>query len=223
MKKRILAIGAHPDDIEIGCGGTLSLLKEQGYDLVYLNVTSGEEGKRFGTRIDTIAQRELESKRSGQILGASQVLFLREPDGLTSFSKETKIRLISIIRELRPALVLTHARSDHFPDHQIVHQLTMDAALGAAGPWYPGAAGHPHEIQEILGYEVWHPIPKYQFANDITRVIELKLQALQVHSSQVNEVDYTEAARGLARYRGVMSMKGKYAEVFEVLKSRGIL
>lgn len=222
MKKTVLAIGAHPDDIEIGCGGMLSLLKDQGHELIHLVVTSGEEGGNSTLKHQLAERREDEAKKSAKILLASDVILFREADGLTMFSKETKVRLISVLRQLRPDIVFTHARSDHFPDHQVVHQLTKAAILAAAGPWYPDAGTSAHQVKEVYGYEVWNPIPEYQLSVDISSVIERKVRAIQVHHSQVGEVDYVEAIRGLARYRGVMSMTGEYAEVFEILKTRGI-
>lgn len=222
MKKTILAIGAHPDDIEIGCGGTLSILKDKGHDLVHLIITSGEEGDLHSTKKQLAGKREAEAIQSGKLLKTSQVIFFREPDGLTTFSKELKTRLISIFREIKPDIVFTHARSDNFPDHQVVHQLTRAAILGANGPWYPDAGGNPHQVKDIYGYEVWNPISDFQLAFDITPAMDRKIELIRCHVSQINDVDYIAAIKGLAKYRAVMSMTGEYAEVFEVLKVVGI-
>lgn len=220
MKKTVLAIGAHPDDIEIGCGGTLAILKNQGCELIYLIVTSGEEGGLSMPKKDLADLREGEAKRAAQILGASQVLFLREPDGFTTFSKICKIRIISLIRDIRPQIVFTHSSSDHFPDHRVVHQLTMNAISLAAGRWYSEAGASPFQVGDVYGYEVWNPIPNYQLALDISSTLATKVEALQAHRSQVMSVDYVSGVTGLAKYRGSTSMVGAYAEVFEVLKAR---
>lgn len=222
MKKTILAIGAHPDDIEIGCGGTLSILKDKGHDLTHLIITSGEEGGFHHSKKHLAKKREEEANLSAQLLKASRVIFFREPDGMTTFSKETKTRLISVLREIRPDIIFTHARSDHFPDHQIVHQLTRVSILGASGPWYSETGGTPHQVTEVYGYEVWNPIPDFQMAFDISSAIDRKIELIQCHQSQINNVDYVGAITGLAKYRGIMSMTGRYAEVFEVLKAGGL-
>ncbi len=222
MKKKILAIGAHPDDIEIGCGGTLSILKDQGHELTHLIVTSGEEGGYSTNKIELAQQREIEARNAARVLKADNVLFFNEADGANNFSKQTKIRLISVIRKLQPDIIFTHAKSDHFPDHQLVHKLTKAALLAAAGPWYSDAGTDVHQVNEVYGYEVWNPISEYQVAMNITEVMERKIAAIQQHRSQINDVDYVEAVRGLAKYRGVMSMIGLYAEVFEVLRIGGI-
>lgn len=221
MKRIVLAIGTHPDDIEIGCGGTLLTLRELGYDLIHLIVTSGEEGSLETTKKRTANNRESEANESAKILGASKIIFFREPDGLASFSKELKVRLISLLRELRPETIFTHAESDHFPDHQVVHHLTKSAIQLSAGPWYPEAGLSPHQVKNVYGYEVWNPISKYQFAIDISSKLNRKIEALNQHRSQLRKINYTEAVKGLARYRGVTSMVGDYAEVFEVIKSGG--
>ena len=217
--KTVLAIGAHPDDIEIGCGGTISVLLDKGYRILPLVVTSGEEGDLHDSKEQLGDRRESEARSSAAALGASDVIFLHEPDGLTNYSKGAKIKLISVLRELRPEIVFTHSSSDHFPDHQIVHRLAQDALVAASGPWYPEAGGSPHAVEKVYGYEVWHPLTRYQMSIDISHVIERKLTALRCHASQTKGVDYLEAVRGLALFRGAMTMRGKYAEVFEVLKT----
>ena len=70
----------------------------------------------------------------------------------------------------------------------------------------------------ILGYEVWTPLPRFQYVNDMTDVIETKLSALREHRSQLANVRYDEAVRSLNRFRGVMTERGAYVECFEVLK-----
>ena len=218
MKKSILAIGAHPDDIEIGCGGTLAKLAENGDELTYVILTSGEEGILTANKSTNAERRETEAKTAAKILGAKAVVFLREPDGLTHVAKASRIKLISLIRELKPEIVFTHAASDHFPDHRVVHNATLAAVMAAQGPWYPDAGMQPFTVKSVMGYEVWTPISKFQTAVDIGSVIEKKKAALRAHSSQVDSVDYVGAIEGLARYRGTMSMIGRFAEVFKVEK-----
>lgn len=223
MKNVVLAIGTHPDDIEIGCSGTLSMLKDRGHKIVFLIVTSGEEGGNSLPKSLIAKKREAEARSSSRALRASEIIFLQESDGLTSFSKEMKIRLVSLLRKIRPRTVFVHAESDHFPDHQIVHKLTISAILACQGPWYPEATGRPYKIQSIYGYEVWNPINRPQLVRDITKYIDLKIEALRLHASQVEEVSYIDAVLGLARYRGTTSMSGQYAEAFEIIRSEKII
>ena len=217
--KTILSIGAHPDDIEIGCGGVEILLKQKGYRIIHVIVTSGEEGSLSIPKEELMRQRESEAQAAASVIGADEVIFLRYPDGLTSYDKAMKIRLISIIRAHKPDIIFTHAESDAFTDHRIVHELSMSAITAAGGPWFPDAKGEPHAASYVYGYEVWHPIQKFQLVVDIAAVIDTKLQALACHQSQTKDVDYVSAVKGLAAYRGVMAMKSAYAEVFEVMRT----
>ena len=215
----LLAFGAHPDDIEIGCGGTVRRLIEQGWRAVQVCVTSGEAGSSTIDQATLAATREREARRAAEVLGSERVEFLRAPDGLTHYSREQKIAVIDLIRAVRPEILFVHASSDAFPDHRVVHELVMGAVAGAAGPWYQEASGKPHQPGTILGYEVWHPLSTHQLAVDITATVERKLDALRCHQSQIEPTHYDEAFLGLARYRGVMGFSGSYAEVFEVLRS----
>ena len=216
--KTVLSIGAHPDDIEIGCGGTEILLKEKGYKIIHVVATNGEEGSLSIPKEELSKKRKEEALKSGQVIGVDQIEFLDLPDGLTSFSKETKVELIKLIRKYSPEIIFTHSSSDHFPDHAIIHKLTLSALEGAKGPWYPSATGDPHKVPKVFGYEVWHPLNQHQLAVDISATIERKMLALKEHFSQVNGVDYLAAINGLAMYRGAMSMIGAFAEVFEVIQ-----
>ena len=215
----ILAFGAHPDDIEFGCGGTLRKLIEKGWSAVHVCVTSGEAGSSTIDRATLAATREQEALRAAEVLGSERVHFLRAADGLTQYSRDHKIAVINLIREVRPEILFVHASSDQFPDHKLIHELVMSAVAGAAGPWYQESIGEPHLPGTILGYEVWHPLNIYQLSVDITTTVERKLAALRCHRSQIEATHYDEASLGLARYRGVMSFSSTHAEVFEVLRT----
>ena len=215
----ILAFGAHPDDIEFGCGGTVRKLIEKGWSAVHVCVTSGEAGSSTIDRATLAATREQEALRAAEVLGAERVHFLRAADGLTQYSRDHKIAVNNLIREVRPDILFVHASSDQFPDHKLIHELVMSAVAGAAGPWYQESIGEPHLPGTILGYEVWHPLNIYQLSVDITTTVERKLAALRCHRSQIEATHYDEASLGLARYRGVMSFSSTHAEVFEVLRT----
>lgn len=217
-EKRVLSFGAHPDDIEIGCGSTEYQLIRQGCDVTHVYVTSGEAGSQLIPKNELADIREKEAIASAEVLGVKEVKFLRCSDGLTGFNATTRTDVINIIREVMPNMVFVHGKCDQFPDHAVVHQLVMSAITGAAGPWFQETTGEPWSVDMILGYEVWHPMNQFQTAIDITGSIDKKMEALACFESQVVPTKYDEAFKGLARYRGVMSWAGEYAEVFEVLK-----
>lgn len=213
-----MSFGAHPDDIEIGCGGTEYKLIQQGYKATHVYVTSGEAGSQEIPKKKLAKIREAEAKASAQVLKVDKVEFLHCNDGLTHFTEESRIKIINIIRKVKPTVIFVHGKCDLFPDHKIVHDLVMSSIAAAAGPWFQGTQGDPWSVDNIFGYEVWHPMQSYQWASDITTTIDKKIQALKCFESQVRPTKYDEAFKGLARYRGVMSFAGKYVEVFEALK-----
>ena len=120
-------------------------------------------------------------------------------------------------------LLFVHAASDRLLDHRVVHDLVIGAVTAAAGPWYQDAGGEPWQVPSVLGYEGWHPLLTYQLAVDISAEIETKMAALACHRSQMEVIPYDQAFRGLARYRGIMSISGDYAEVFEVIQAGAMI
>lgn len=216
--KTNLFIGAHPDDIEFGCGGTIAKLMAQGQRCVFIVATKGDQGSVKLSREELTKIRKDEAIASAKLLGASDIEFLELDDGLTGYEFKDKIRLIELIRKYKPYSVFTHSQFDHHPDHQIIHEMTITSIKSAAGPWFREAQGEPHHVSNILGYEVWNPINEYQTAVDITDYIDQKIAALNLHTSQIEDYPYTDAIKGLAHYRGAMINGRGFAEVFEVLR-----
>lgn len=219
---KALAIGAHPDDVEIGCGATLARLAGAGVAVTIACATFGEQGTDDVAEQPRLAEiRRAEAVAAGKVLGAESVRFLGLRDGLTSHSIEDKIAVIRLIREIRPDMVFVHAKADVFPDHAVVHALAMASIVGAQGPWYAEAGGAAHTVRTILGYEVWHPIAAPALIVPSGDAFATKLAALGEHASQTASVDYVSAAEGLGRYRGALSGEGGRAEAFEVLRWSG--
>ncbi len=217
--KRVLCFGSHPDDIEIGCGGTLAKLVLQGFEATFVVLTSGEAGSDSIAPGELRTIREAEAVRAAGRLGVSDVRFFRFADGLMHLERSMRLQTIEVIRAVRPQIVFTHASSDEFPDHALFSRLTFDAVAAARGPWFSEVAGSPHAVPSVYGYEVWNPLPRFQTVSDITGTLQLKLSALSEHRSQLKSIHYDRAIRGLNQYRGEMTGVGEYAEVFEVLQS----
>jgi len=217
--KTVLSFGAHPDDIEIGCAGAEILLRQKGYKIIHVIMTCGEEGAIDIPKEELAHKRENEAIAAANVIGVEKLLFLRYPDSLTGYDKAMKMQVISLIRQYAPDIIFTHATSDEFPDHKVVNQLVTSAITAAAGPWFADIKLNPHSVPEVLGYEVWHPMQHFQTVVSIGKVIDKKMEALACHQSQIKNVDYLSAAKGLAAYRGIMTMKSNYAEVFEVIKT----
>lgn len=219
MSKKILFIGSHPDDIEIGCGGTVAKMVSQGHECSYIILSNGEEGSIHTSPQELAQIRVKEAKNAAQALGVSDLHFMHFEDGLTGYSKESKINLIALIRELQPEIAFIHSSCDHHPDHEIAHRLCLAAINSASGPWFPTAGGTPHKVSKVYGYEVWNAINDVQMTIDISDFIEKKIESLSEHKTQIENFPYINAVKGLNQYRGAIEGTD-YAEAFEVIKER---
>jgi LmbE family N-acetylglucosaminyl deacetylase len=217
--RRVLSFGTHPDDIEIGCGGTEALLAKKGCEITHVILTSGEAGSDSIPPWELGPIREREAIEAAKTLGAVNVEFLRYPDGLTGFTREMKLDIIRVLRRLKPHILFVHERNESSLGHRVASELVLEAVQAGSGPWFQEAGGEPWSPEIVLGYEVWHPLGRYEFAVDISATLETKLKALTCHRSQTAGVRYDEAVRGLARWRGVMSLSEGDAEVFEIIKA----
>jgi LmbE family N-acetylglucosaminyl deacetylase len=217
--KRVLSFGTHPDDIEIGCGGTEALLAQKGYEITHVILTSGEAGSDRIAPWEMGTIREKEAIEAAKVIGACGVEFMKYPDGLTGFTREMKVNIIRIVRRLKPHILFVHERNESSLGHRVASELVLEAVQAGSGPWFHEAGGEPWSPEIVLGYEVWHPLGRYELAVDISATLETKLKALACHRSQTAGVRYDEAVRGLARWRGVMSLSGGDAEVFEVIRA----
>ncbi len=215
---RVLVIAPHPDDDAIGCGGSIVQHAQRGDSVQVVYVTSGEHGSPVYTPAELAAIREGEAAQGARVLGAESTVFLRQPDGGVSYSVELVNQFITLIRTHKPEVLYLPHSADGHKDHQATHEIVQEAVGRAGGNSFPEHGGKAWGIDTILGYEVWTPLPRFQYVNDITAVIDVKLAALREHRSQLDNVPYDDAARSLSRFRGAMTERGTYCECYEVLK-----
>jgi bacillithiol biosynthesis deacetylase BshB1 len=177
MKLDVLAIGAHPDDVELACGGTLALLARQGRRVGILHLTRGERGTR-----GTPEQRLAEAERAAEALGASELAFLDCGDGGLRAGEAEEDALIEVLRTWRPELVLGPAPHDRHPDHGRAHSLV------AAAAFYSGLAargkGRAHRPAAVFSY-MQHDLFAPSFLVDVSAAWETKLEALAAYRSQL--------------------------------------
>ena len=124
MKADILAIGAHPDDVELSCSGTIAKEISAGKKVVIIDLTKGELGTRGSEKI-----RELESKKAGEILKISDRKNLGLKDGFFNNSDENKIKLVRLIRFYKPKIVLCNSINDRHPDHGRASKLVVESCF----------------------------------------------------------------------------------------------
>ena len=220
----VVAFGAHPDDIELGCGGTLAKLVEAGRSIVFVDLTRGELGTRGTTDV-----REQEAREAARILGAVARENLALPDGSLALTVEAKYKVVEVIRRFRPRLVLLPYFRDRHPDHVHASEIVYEGTFLAGLPRYvTGEASYrPEKILYYMGWEEFSP----SFIVDISEQFERKMEAIRAYASQFTLADpsYPEtrltspATGGLIRSRmahyGALIGK-KYGEAFLV---RGVL
>lgn len=184
---RALAIGAHPDDIEFGCGATLAKWAANGCVVNHLVLTDGSKGT-WDPDADApalITRRQLEQRDAATRLGATgEVVFLGEVDGELEATLELRGRVAYWIRALRPDVVLGHdpwRRYRLHPDHRHAGFLTVDGVVAARDPHFFRAhdVGH-HRPEALLLWEADEP----DHVEDVTGLEDVKLAALEAHASQ---------------------------------------
>jgi bacillithiol biosynthesis deacetylase BshB1 len=210
-----MAIGAHPDDVEIGVGGILAKYKGSDVKTMIVDLTKGEMGTNGTPQI-----REGEGKKAAEILGSKRVV-MDLPDGKIKVSEENLIKVIELIRQFRPGIILTHYPDpDQHPDHYNSALLVTQAAHLA------GLAKYPAQGERFRPKRVYHFfLPKYlqpSFIVDVTDSFPIKMEALKAHQSQflsrdkglptnVNREDIFDRIETSARYHG-QSIGVKYGE-----------
>ncbi|MBI2486526.1 MAG: PIG-L family deacetylase [Deltaproteobacteria bacterium] len=215
-KKNILIISPHPDDMEIGMGGTVGKLITQGFNIVSFVVTDGRRSTSFsGLGEDEIAQiRNEEAKEAASILGIRDLIFLGLYDLKSSENQEEmKKKLEDAINHFRPVEIFTtHPTIDKHPTHQAVSRLLLEILDKKHKDklFVPG---------KIWCYEVWTPFEGYDRIEDISEYIDKKVAAINAHKSQIEYKDYADGIKGLNRYRAAFNNTNgitdiKYAEVF---------
>jgi bacillithiol biosynthesis deacetylase BshB1 len=188
MTVDVLAIGTHPDDVEIACGGTVALLAETGRRVGILHLTRGEAGTR-----GTPKEREREAAAAAEALGAVQLDFLDCGDGGLRTGRDEEDALIASLRRLRPELVLAPPPADRHPDHGRAFRL-VEAACFYSGLARRGE-GEPHRPAAVFSYMQHDPFEP-SFIVDVGTAWEAKLAALAAYRSQLHQPDRGEGEAG---------------------------
>ena len=203
MMKKILAIGSHPDDIELGCSGTLLRHKENGDEVSLLVLTGGEASGDPDVR-------EIECRESAKALDADNLIFGKLPDTKISDGFETISLIENVLDQLNPDIVYTQCYKDTHQDHRNAGYATLSAA---------------RRVDKILMYESPTTFKEFnpQMFIDIQQQFERKKEIIRIFKSQSNKKWWSIGSRsaialeGLAYYRGFQS--GLYvAEAFEIFR-----
>ncbi len=231
MKLDILAIGVHPDDVELSCSATLLKHIAAGKKVGILDLTEGELGSRGDAEI-----RLKEATKAAKILGVEVRENIGLADGFFENNKASQIEIIKILRKYQPDIVLANAVADRHPDHGRAAQLISDSCFYSGlvkvetiidsvpqSKWRPNAVYH--YIQDRL--------IKPDFVVDVTDFVDKKMEAIQAFSSQFYNPDSTEPKTPISGKEFLDFVKGRmanmgreigvdYAEGFTVERPLGI-
>ena len=179
----VLAVFAHPDDAEMLAGGSLARSADRGERVGILDLTRGERGSRGTPEI-----RETEALAAAEVLGVQVRQNACFPDAGIEDSYESRRHLAGLIRELRPAVVLTHWIESRHPDHRAAAQLVTNAAF-LSGLRQLDAPGDPFRPRKVVHATLFREdAPPPTFVVDVSAHVERKLQALACHASQFEGV-----------------------------------
>jgi len=183
----ILAIFAHPDDVELAVGGTLLKMKSFDYRTGALDVTQGEMGTR-----GTVEGRAEEAAEAANILKLSVRENLGLADGHVFADDESRKKLVRVLRRLKPKLILTHQDGDPHPDHNHIVQLVRESARLASMRKYDEETGDEKIKVPIVAHNVFSRRVQPSFIVDISGFLEEKMSAIRAHKSQFYNPDSTE-------------------------------
>lgn len=225
MKLDILAIGAHPDDVELGCGATIAKEISKGKTVGIIDLTRGELGTR-----GTAETRDLESRKAAEILGVSVRRNMEFADGFFSNDKAHQLELIKMIRLYKPEIVLCNAIEDRHIDHGRASQLVSDACF------LSGLVKIDTKHEDVDGWqEAWRPKAVYHYIQwkdlepdvvvDVSGFIEVKMNAVMAYQTQffnpdseepetpISSKNFTDSVKYRARNFGRL-IGSEYAEGF---------
>jgi LmbE family N-acetylglucosaminyl deacetylase len=229
--RRVLAVVAHPDDVDFSAAGTIATFTDKGIEVVYCVVTDGDAGG-FDREVDNGGMAELrraEQRAAAACVGVSDIRFLGYPDGRVELTLGLRRDIARVIRQVRPDRVITMSPERDYqrigrghPDHRAVGGATLDAV-------YPDAR-NPYAFPELLEEgleawtvrEVWLGGPHHNHCVDVTATIDRKIAALRAHKSQTAHRDELEefVRRTLAANAREYGLpEGSYAELFQVVQT----
>ena len=217
----VLAIGAHPDDIEIACAGTLAKCVKRGDRVVVCHASTGNLGHVIIPPDELTKIRAAEAKKAGSLAGIEVIGGLFNDLDIYDNNKEARDRMVDVIKYAQPDFIITHNPDDYMPDHTAVARLVFDASFTATLPNYKSkyekeAKLVPIYYMDTLAGVNFNPT---EFV-DITDEIDLKLEMLNCHESQIvwmrdhDGIDFPDMVRTCSRYRGYQC-GADYAEGFK--------
>lgn len=217
-RKVVLAIGAHPDDVEFTCAGTLALLKDKGFEVHIATVTDGDMGSTVMGREEIGRVRQEEARNSAQLLGGSYHYLGGHDFEVLRSMRPLRVAVVELLRKVNPTLILAPPPVDYMFDHEETSWLVRYATFVAPAPNFETAHGptpgivHLYYVDAFEGKDyMGKPVPAELYV-DISGVMETKERMLACHASQR---EWLQHQHGIDRYidgvKGWMAARGKEA------------
>jgi bacillithiol biosynthesis deacetylase BshB1 len=187
MTVDILAIFAHPDDLELTVGGTMLQMKKLGYLTGALDVTRGEMGTR-----GTVEGRAREAEAAAQILQLDRRENLGLSDGHVFLDDASRMGMVRALRRLKPLVILTHQLDDPHPDHDHIAHLVRESARLASMRNYDAETGAEKIAVPTVAHNIFSRRVQPSFVVDISDVLDQKMDAIRAHASQFHNPNSTE-------------------------------
>lgn len=184
-KLDILAMGPHPDDVELGCGGTIAKAVNQGKKVGIVDLTRGELGTR-----GTPETRILEAKKAAEILGVTVRENLKMRDGFFVNDEKHQLQIIEVIRKYKPEILICGATSDRHPDHGRSTELIKQAAF-LSGLKSIKTKYEPWRPKRLFSYIQWNPLTP-DFVLNISGFLDIKIKSCLAYESQFYNPKSTE-------------------------------
>jgi LmbE family N-acetylglucosaminyl deacetylase len=227
---RVLAIGAHPDDMDFFCGGTLARFAQLGHAVGICSLTDGRGGGK-GAPPEQLAEiHRAEMNASASVVGA-ETCWLGVQDGLLADDVPTRLAVVEVLRGFQPDLIITHPPEDYHPDHVAASRLVMDASYIARNPNVATGSVRLPGVAPLyfVDAESGHGFVPDEYV-DVSDVWEAKTRMLDAHRSQyagwVNPATgqlenwLVDRASVLGRFRG-LQCGARYAEAFKIFHAHG--
>ncbi len=207
---KVLAVGCHPDDLEIACSGTLRKYVEQGADVYMCHVANGCQGHVVIEPEPLKAMRAKEAEEAGRVIGARQVFNLDVNDmEVDSHDSAVIDAMADVVRFVQPDVIITHNDDDYMQDH------TETSRIATNGSFCSGLHHRPHKYEAFSSFVPVFYMDTLAGVNfqpthyvDITGQIEVKLRALACHETQIrwmlehDGIDFVDMVRTCSKYRG---------------------
>lgn len=219
-RMRILGVGAHPDDVEITCGGTLARYAQMGHHITMAFACDGDKGHFVIPREELARVRNQEAKHAASMIGADSIWLGFHDAEIEGGLLRNREVFIDLIREVQPDVIFTHSPSDYHADHMAVSQLVVDATFMSTVPHIKTKYPAVNTLPQIYYIEPYGGIDfQPDIYVDIETTFSLKLDMMAKHQSQViwlkehDDKDILEHLETVALFRGVQCGK-RYAEGF---------